>query len=669
MASLMKLTVGSQKIWANYHFWLILALFVLCTIIHYSETIGVPASFSPTVLFGLSRHAVERILFLLVILYSGFVFGIVAGISATLAALMVMLPRALFISQYRADALFETALVTVVGVISNLWFRVREQQRKRYEQTLARLEATHEQLQAHIRDSRSNARRLATINTISSALSQSLDPEKVVATAIDMVAEVMEAEVILVYSLHDKFDELTLIAHEGISEECAQELNGIKLGEGFNGRVAATGEVVIVDDASHDPRLTRPAVKKAKIESQVIVPMKSKGRVMGTICVGMRRPRQFLPDELELLNTIANQIGSALENAYLYDEARRIADKLYKSERDFRSLFENANDAIWFQNIDGTILGANKATERLTGHDGESLAGMNVASFLPEDGLELAKEVRQKLLTGEAFAQPYEQKLIRKDGSQAIFMVTTSLMVLDGKPIGFQHIARDTTEEKRMQDNLHFYLQQITRAQEEERKRIARELHDDTAQALFGISRHIDNFVRSDATLSTQQIVFLQETRQRITDALQGIRQFSQDLRPSVIDDLGLLPAVQWLVKQMEEEHRIKTRLTVLGKERRLSPEVELILFRITQEALSNIYKHAQASQAEVTIDFKEAELHLTVSDNGEGFQLPRTVSDLSRSGKLGFIGMQERVSLLNGKITVRSERGKGTTVTVKAPI
>ena len=660
---------GSSRIWANYHFWLILVLFVLCTVLHYPELVGIPASFSPSLLLGLSRHAVERILFLLVVLYSSFVFGTMAGLGASLAALAAMLPQALLLSSHRSDALLEVAGVTVVGIVACLWFRVRLREQRRYQRALVKLEATQEQLQFYVRDARNNSRRLATLITISNALSQSLDPEKVIAIAVDMVTEVMEAEIILVYSLDNKLGELILMAHEGISEEAARELEKIKLDEGFNGRVAATGEPLIVANASHDPRLTRPAVRKMKIESQLIVPMKSKGRVIGTICIGMRRPRQFLSDEMELLSTIAGQIAAALENAYLYAESRRIADQLSKSERDYRSLFENAHDAIWFHDFDGTILAANKAAEQLTGYSIESLIGMDVASFLSPEALELAKEVRYKLSMGEAIVQPYEQKLIRKNGSEAVLMLTSSFITLDGQPVGFQHIARDVTEEKKMQDNLHFYLQQITQAQEEERKRIARELHDDTAQALFAISRHIDNFMRNDAALSAQQITFLQEIRHQIGTALQGVRQFSQDLRPSIIDDLGLLPAVQWLVKQMDEQYKIKTELAVLGNERRFSPEVELILFRIIQEALRNVYRHAEASQAEVIIDFRESRLRVTISDNGKGFQLPETVSDLSRSGRLGLVGMQERASLVNGNVTVKSEPGAGTIITVEAPM
>lgn len=285
----------SAKILTNYHLWSILALFALCTTLHYQEVIGVPASFSPNLLLGLSRHAVERVLFLLIIIYATFVFGFAAGLGASVASLAAMLPRALYISPHRPDALLEVALVTGVGIVACLWFRVRDQEKKRYQQIAAELETTQLQLQSHIRDARDNARRLATLNTISNALCQCLDPKKVTATAVDMVMEVMEVEIMLVYSLYERFDELVLMAHEGISEESARELDRIKVGEGFNGRVAATGEPLIIADASHDPRLTRPAVRKMKIESQVIVPMKSKGEVIGTILLACVDPVSFCP--------------------------------------------------------------------------------------------------------------------------------------------------------------------------------------------------------------------------------------------------------------------------------------------------------------------------------------------------------------------------------------
>jgi two-component system, NarL family, sensor histidine kinase DegS len=657
-----------NKIWKSYHFWTVLILFAAVTLFLYRDVIW-PSGFQYEVyIFNLSRHTVERNLYLMLTLYTGFVFGFLPTLVVILTALLVMFPQAVIYSANIGDAILEVCLVTIAGFGFLIWQRIKERDDRRYKKAVTALENTQVQLQTRIREARANAKRLATLNTISHALSQSLDPAKVIETAVDMVAEVMEVEVILVYTIEPKQGELVLTAYEGISSATAKELDHIKLGEGFNGQVATSGEVMLVPDAAKDTRLTRPAIIANKIHPELIVPMKSKGEVIGTLCVAMRRPRTFLPDEIDLLSTIANQIASALTNAMLYEEAKRIADQLYKSAADYRNLFENAHDAIWFHDLDGKIIAANRASQQLTGYPMEEYLGKNVRQFLNDDMLKLAREVRNKLISYEPFNQPYEQQTITKDGLRKTMMLTSSLITVDGNPVGFQHIGRDVSQERIMQENLRFYLNQITRAQEEERKRIARELHDDTAQALFAISRQMDNYIRDNVGLSQKQRMALQDIRKRIGVSLQGIRRFSQDLRPSIIDDLGLLPAVKWLVKQKSEDSGIEIVLKILGKEQRLRPEMELILFRIVQEALNNVAKHAQASKAEIKMEFTESGVTASIWDNGKGFHLPQTVGDLSYDGKLGLVGMQERVSLLNGSLNIKSELGQGTLVTVKVP-
>jgi signal transduction histidine kinase len=194
-------------------------------------------------------------------------------------------------------------------------------------------------------------------------------------------------------------------------------------------------------------------------------------------------------------------------------------------------------------------------------------------------------------------------------------------------------------------------------------------LHDDTAQALFAISRQMDNFIRDNVGLSQQQRAALNDIRQRLGVTLQGIRRFSQDLRPSIIDDLGLLPAVKWLVKQKSEESGVGITLKIDGKEQRLMPEMELIIFRIVQEALNNMSKHSRATRADVQIEFTDMHVTASIRDNGKGFEVPGTVGDLSHSGKLGLVGMQERVSLINGSLVIKSGKEGGTRVTVSVPI
>jgi len=238
----------------------------------------------------------------------------------------------------------------------------------------------------------------------------------------------------------------------------------------------------------------------------------------------------------------------------------------------------------------------------------------------------------------------------------------------NGEIIGAIEILEDITERKIAEDNLYYYLREITKAQEEERKRIARELHDDTAQVLGSLSRQLDNFVRKKHGFAPNEVLFLKDLQAQLNRAVQGVHRFVQALRPSLLDHLGLIPALRSLAKDLQEYDGIGTSLKVLGGERRFSPEVESLLFRIVQEALNNIKRHAQASEAQVVIEFAEDRIKVTISDNGRGFKLSGRVDDLPRSGKLGLAGILERARLLGGTLEVKSTPGKGTTLIVEVP-
>jgi len=239
----------------------------------------------------------------------------------------------------------------------------------------------------------------------------------------------------------------------------------------------------------------------------------------------------------------------------------------------------------------------------------------------------------------------------------------------NGEITGAIETLEDVTERKSAEENLHHHLQEITKAQEEERKRIARELHDDTAQNLIALLHQLENLLNDKTKLPVREAKILWGFYEQIRDILQEVRHFSRDLRPSILDDLGLLPALEWAIEELKSTYWVETRLKVIGNERRLSPEAELLLFRIVQEALRNIAKHAQASKAEVKVEFDENKIMVTISDNGIGFQLPESLGALPYTGKLGLAGMQERVQLLGGSLKLETELGKGTTVFVEAPI
>jgi len=362
------------------------------------------------------------------------------------------------------------------------------------------------------------------------------------------------------------------------------------------------------------------------------------------------------------------EIIGAMETLEDTTERKRAEEALHESERRFRALFERAYDAIWVHDLEGNIQTANRAAAELGGYPVGELVGKNVKSFLSDESLKLAREVSRKLTEHEPIDLPYELRLTKKDGSEAICMVSTNLIASDGEPKGFQNIARDVTQEKRMQENLLYYLQEITKAQEAERKRIARELHDDTAQLLGSLSRQLDNFIRKKHSLAPNEVLFLKDLQAQLNRGVQSVQRFIQDLRPSLLDDLGLIPALRSLMKDLQEYEGIDTSLNVLGGERRFSSEVESLLFRIVQEALNNIRRHAHASEAQVVMELTGGKVKVTISDNGQGFELSGEVDDLPRSGKLGLAGMQERARLLGGTLEVKSTLGEGATLVVEVP-
>jgi len=648
------------KLLRNPHFWIILVIFLICITLHYPQQVPFLKELGLSSLFGLSRHSIERIFFLFPIAYAGLVFGIRGGVVTLLAAFATMLPRAIFVSAYSADALFETCTIIAAGGLANWWLEARRRETGRREQALLKLEAVRRELQSYIHVIKENERRLSALRTISTAVNRSLLLEEIADAAANEIMETMDVDVMLLYLLEEGAAELELKFYRGVSEEFARGVDRLRLGEGLNGWVAQTGEPLFVEDFPLDPRLTREVVIQEGIKSQFIAPLKSGDKVVGTLCIGAHVLRQLSLEEKELLSLIGIELGVAIEKAHLYQGVQL-------AMRRFRELFEKAHDAIWVQDLEGKITAANQAAAILTGYNLDELIGRDVAQFLSPQGLDLAREIRQKLLLGETIRQPYEQRIIRKDREEAIIMLTTSLLGERGKQVAFQHIARDMTQERQLQEDLRLYIQQVTRAHEEERNRISRELHDDTVQAMVAISHRLDSLASGGKAIPVQVLRSVKDLRRDVDGILVGIRRFTQDLRPPTLDYLGLLPALRELVSQIGKEFGLDANLKVNGIEQRFTKEEELLIYRIIQEALRNVWRHSEATKVDVAIEFDDEKTTVTVNDNGKGFE-QHDGHELVRTRKLGLIGMAERARLLRGALTIRSELDSGTTIILDIP-
>ena len=333
--------------------------------------------------------------------------------------------------------------------------------------------------------------------------------------------------------------------------------------------------------------------------------------------------------------------------------AERTSVELATSEEKYRSLFENAGDPILVFDSDGQVAAVNEAAVLMCGYPSTELVGMPVERLFGPEG-------RERLIQAPAQARRDRLRLLltRRDGSSALVDAARTALAGDGEGSAVQAILRDVTEEERRHEEMRTYVREVTRAQEEERTRIARELHDDTAQSLILLCRGLDTAGQNEK---------LDEMRSLAESALEGVRRFSRDLRPSILDDLGLLPAIEWVAAEMTRRGAASASVKVEGTPRRLPAEAELVLFRIAQEALRNVEKHAGSCSASVEVSFGSEDVTLSVTDNGRGFELPEA-GQLAQLGKLGLLGMQERAELLRAEFTIESHPGQGTSVRVRLP-
>jgi signal transduction histidine kinase len=212
-------------------------------------------------------------------------------------------------------------------------------------------------------------------------------------------------------------------------------------------------------------------------------------------------------------------------------------------------------------------------------------------------------------------------------------------------------------------------LRQIISTQEEERKRIARELHDETSQALSGVAVNIQAIIEA-LPLDTKQVkAKLQKIQSLTINTLNEIHRVIYELRPSLLDDLGLAAAVEWHAESYLRAAGIKVHLETDGVERRLPAEVETALFRIIQEATANIVRHAGAENTSIALEFKESSIAIRIEDNGRGFDLDKVIKSKDRWRGLGLLSMKERAEFLGGMLKIQSRPGIGTQIVAEIPV
>jgi len=367
----------------------------------------------------------------------------------------------------------------------------------------------------------------------------------------------------------------------------------------------------------------------------------------------------------QLLRLLPTIVHTTLEHAAVHRAAR-------EAEERFRRMAENAPDMIFRWSYASGFEYVNPASTHIIGFTPEEHyadPGLGYRS-IHEDDIPIYESVFAEIADPQGPRRHCVIRWFHKDG-HIVYVEMRQTPIFDerGDLIAIEGIARDISQHVIARERLRELTTRLTHAQEEERRRIARELHDEIGQALTIVKmrlRMVENALAAQDGAALEKIEAL---RGVVDEALASVRSLSHELRPPLLDELGWEAAISWLCDSVSQRTGLPVAYTHEGEEiGRLPPQVELAAYRVVQEALTNIVRHAKASHASVTSRRIEGGLQLTVEDDGAGFD-PDALrrADQPRSG-LGLLGMEERAEAVGGHIRIDSAPGRGTRIEITLP-
>ncbi len=359
-------------------------------------------------------------------------------------------------------------------------------------------------------------------------------------------------------------------------------------------------------------------------------------------------------DDYVLKNNLT-RLPAAIEQALKQREAEK---KLEDNRRQFQYTIDSMLEGVQIIGYDWKYLYVNNAVAKQGKYSKEELLGYSMMEKYPGidqthmfQGLRRCMEKRVPLLMENEFAFP--------DGSKGWFELS-----IQPAPEGIVILSVDITERKKIYERLteaeaqaKNFAAHLNKTLEEERTSIAREVHDELGQQLAGIKIGLRSLVQIEGEKKISGML------KDVDDTLQSLRKIATQLRPGILDTLGLLPSIEWLGKQFKEKTGINCNWTLDSDTDYFEKNISTCFFRICQEALTNISKHAEATEVNIEVKKNEKELVLKITDNGKGM----TGENLTNPFSMGLLGMRERASMIGGKLSIDSEKNKGTSVFLSA--
>ena len=482
------------------------------------------------------------------------------------------------------------------------------------------------------------------------------------------VRDAMAADTVVILLLNDEGTELAVRAAHGLEEEVKLDMR-IPFGRGIAGRIAARGATTVIEDVS-TAEIVSPILRGKGLHTLLGTPLVLDGRGIGVVHVGSLSPRRFTPDDSRLLELVADRIATAIGRARLFGAEQRARHDAETAEGRFRLLVDGVRDyAFYMLDRAGQVESWNAGAERLAGYTADEVVGQHVARFYtPEEARqgEPARALDRATAEGRAVEEGWR---VRKDGSRFwAEVLVTAVRDTEGRLVGYSVVTHDVTERRRHAEIRARLLEQVTAAQEEEQRRLARELHDETGQSLTSLLVGLRTLSEAPSLAAVREQVA--DLRRVTARTLDEVRRLARGLRPGVLDELGLVPAVDQLALEHAQMRGIAVDVSAVGfGPERLPPPVETALYRVIQEALTNIAKHSGARAANVILHRRREGVQAIVSDDGCGFDAEATLRTPAARAQLGLHGMRERAALLGGTVTIESTPGEGTTIYVRVPV
>jgi signal transduction histidine kinase len=543
-------------------------------------------------------------------------------------------------------------------------------------------------------DPRDELERLRILVHAGIALNSELSLDALLQRLVETAAELTGARYAALGVIDRAGQSLERFFTAGIDEETRSAIGDVPSGRGILGVLIREARPLRLRDIAEDPRSVGFPRNHPPMRSFLGVPIVLRGVAYGNLYLTEKAEgAEFSAADEELTQLLAAQAAVAIENARLYESSTRWLRQLESlneignalaSEvelgplldlvaRRMQELVEGRIVLIALPDGEGGLAVAAAA-------GGEDLVGMRLEAGSTKMGriLERGSSERVDAVVDDP---EIDQRLARELGiTSAIYLP----LAVRGKPLGVVAVhdrlggsAHFDEDDVRLAETLvaraaiavdlservsRDALRRVVDAQELERARLARELHDETGQALTSILlglKHLDDVIETDDAREATAAL-----RELVVTTLQDVRRLAVELRPSALDDFGLVPAIERLAGTLAEQSELVVDLEARLGEQRLPAEAETALYRIVQEALTNVVKHASARRVSITLVRKEGFAVVVVEDDGQGFD-PRT----TRTGSLGFVGMRERVELVGGRLTVESAPGAGTTIAAEVPV